>query len=208
MVSLVIVANGKSVRFGENKLLSQIDKDILVCKTIKCFLNIAQITEIIVVCNNNLALKIVEKVKQTLIFVEGGATRTLSVAQGLEKVTNEKVLIHDGARPFVKKEMIEEIINCLNVHSVVIPTIKIVDCLKKIVDDNVKTLNRENYLLTQTPQGFDTHLIKEAYKNININWADDCQAIEDFDDKPKIKFINGDVDNVKITFMKDLKPSS
>lgn len=208
MVSLLIVANGKSVRFGENKLLSQIDNDILVCKTIKFFLNIPQITEIIVVCNNDLALKIVEKIKQKLIFVEGGATRTLSVAQGLEKVTNEKVLIHDGARPFVKKEMIEEIINCLNVYSVVIPTIKIVDCLKKIVDDNVKTLNRENYLLTQTPQGFDTHLIKEAYKNININWADDCQAIEDFDDKPKIKFINGDVDNVKITYMKDLKSFS
>ncbi|AUM62273.1 IspD/TarI family cytidylyltransferase [Spiroplasma monobiae] len=199
MVSLIIVANGSGQRFGENKMLAKINNEYLINETIKCFENLNEIQEIIVVSN----LEIFEIIKnKDAILVEGGKTRGESVKKGLELATKDFVLIHDGARPFVSKETILEIIDNLNENDSVIPTLKVTNCLKRIVGNKIETVNREEYFQTQTPQGFKTKIIKDQYNENQNDFFDDCQLIEKLN--YKIKFIEGDEKNKKITFKRDL----
>ncbi|AUB31083.1 IspD/TarI family cytidylyltransferase [Spiroplasma floricola] len=199
MVSLIIVANGASQRFGENKMLIKIENDFLINKTIKCFEQIKEIKEIILVSNEEIFNRV--KNKKTL-FVNGGLTRTESVKKGLEKVSQDFVLIHDGARPYVSKKIIDSIISNLKENDCVVPVLKVTNCLKKITNNKVETVNRDNYVQSQTPQGFKTAIIKKALKNNFSDFYDDCQIIENME--YKIKFIEGDEKNKKITFINDL----
>ncbi|WP_339020934.1 2-C-methyl-D-erythritol 4-phosphate cytidylyltransferase [Spiroplasma endosymbiont of Atherix ibis] len=199
MVSLIIVANGKSQRFGKNKMLAKIDNDFLINKTIKCFKEIKDISEIILVSNEEI-FNIVKNKK--IIFVNGGLTRTESVKKGLDRVSKNFVLIHDGARPYVSKKIIESIIINLKENDCVVPVLKVINCLKKITNNKIETVNRDAYVQSQTPQGFKTKIIKKALENNSSNFYDDCQILENM--KYKIKFIDGEDENKKITFINDL----
>ncbi|ALD65930.1 IspD/TarI family cytidylyltransferase [Spiroplasma cantharicola] len=203
MVSLIIVANGSSERFGQNKMLVKIENQFLVNQTISNFYNIKDIKEIILVSNKEV-FNVIKDNK--IILIEGGATRSESVKKGLAVCKQKYVLIHDGARPFISKNLIISIIENLKLHDCVVPVLKITNCLKLIKNNKIKTVNREEYIQTQTPQGFKTELIKEAYEKKNIEAFDDCQLIEKQNNK--IKFIDGDDKNIKITFKNDLKSYS
>ncbi|AGR40717.1 IspD/TarI family cytidylyltransferase [Spiroplasma taiwanense] len=200
MISLIIVANGSSVRFGENKMLVKLKDEFLILKTIKNFLDFNEIDQIILVSNdqifNVVNLKEVEK-------VYGGLTRSESVQKGLEKVRNDFVIIHDGARPFTSKKLIKKLIQNLKPNIAVIPILKITNCLKKISNNKIKTVDREQYFISQTPQGFYTKLIIDCYKNFNRDWFDDSQAIEE--NNGKLILIEGDKKNIKITFKEDIE---
>ena len=112
-VAVVICAGGKGLRAGfeKNKLLATLQGERVLKKTISAF-DYSAIDEIIVVASPDDYNEIVQlcapypKVKITL----GGATRSLSVYNGLQQVSADIVLIHDGARPFITREVIE---NCI-----------------------------------------------------------------------------------------------
>ncbi|AGR41724.1 IspD/TarI family cytidylyltransferase [Spiroplasma diminutum] len=199
MISLIIVANGTGQRFGSNKMLLNIDGQYLINKTIKCFEGIDDIKEIIVVSNQEI-FNIIDNKK--VICVNGGNTRSQSVECGLKLAKQEYVLIHDGARPFITKKLIKNIVNSLKNNEVVVPFLKISNCLKRISNSKVKTVNREEYIQTQTPQGFKTSIIRKAYENNKAEFYDDCQLLEDT--KYEIHFINGEEENKKITFITDI----
>ncbi len=202
MISLIIVANGSSERFGQNKMLVKIGNELLINKTISSFYNIKEIKEIILVSNKDVFNLIKDK---KVILVEGGETRADSVKKGLELSRENYVLIHDGARPFVSKELIQSIIENLKKYDCVVPTLKVTNCLKFIKNNKIKTVNRDFYIQTQTPQGFKTEIIKKAYGKKNYKNFDDCQLIEKQNNK--VKFIDGEESNIKITFKKDLEGS-
>ncbi|QHX36273.1 IspD/TarI family cytidylyltransferase [Spiroplasma sp. BIUS-1] len=200
MVSLIIVANGSGQRFGGNKMLAKIDNDFLINKTIECFSKVEKIKELILVSNKEVFDVIKNK---DVIFVDGGKTRSESVKKGLEKVTGDITLIHDGARPFVSNQIIEQVIKNLDENDCVIPSLKITNCLKKITNNKVETVNREEYLESQTPQGFKTEVIKKSYEKAVGDFYDDCQLLEN--SNYKIKFVEGSYENKKITFLKDIE---
>ncbi len=115
------------------------------------------------------------------------------------------VLIHDGARPFVTKKIILNMIDELKKHSAVICGLKCPDTLKLVKNGFVKeTLDRVDKYLIQTPQGFKKGKLVSAYKKLKTkNLTDDSQLLEIMDEK--VKIIPGDLLNFKITYPQDLK---
>jgi 2-C-methyl-D-erythritol 4-phosphate cytidylyltransferase len=120
---------------------------------------------------------------------------------------NSKILIHDAVRPYVSDELITKIINTLDKYEAVIPAVKVEDTLKIIDKENFvsDTVDREMYVRVQTPQGFRKNIIN-YYKHIiddGVNFTDDSMVAEYFGER--IKVINGEKQNIKITTLDDLK---
>ena len=104
----------------------------------------------------------------------------------------------------MSKKLILNVINNLNNYDAVIPTIPISDALKKIHNNKIiKNVNREEYALAQTPQGFSSAIIKEAYQKVNESDFADCAAMI-LENGTNIHTISGEISNKKITSREDL----
>lgn len=147
--------------------------------------------------------------------VQGGAQRYHSVFQGLQKVEGAQyVLIHDGARPFVTKEMIERTITEVKKFQACAVGVPAKDTIK-IVDDkmfSIDTPKRDNVWMVQTPQAFAYPLIYEAYEKIMkqeddefIKFITDDTMVVEKMCNIKVKLIKGSYENMKITVPSDLK---
>ena len=138
--------------------------------------------------------------------VFGGDTRQASIRMGLEELREhnpDKVLIHDGVRPFVSKRVINGILEKLETHPAVIPAVAVEDTLKKYSDGKIEwTLERENLWRAQTPQGF----IYEDILNSHIAFKDlhftDDSALNEYAGIP-VAIIPGSQNNFKITTAED-----
>jgi len=138
--------------------------------------------------------------------VFGGETRQSSIRIGLEELSEyqpDKVLIHDGVRPFVSKRIINGILEKLESHPAVIPAIAVEDTIKKIGDGRIEwTLERENLWRAQTPQGFlfqdilNSHI---AFKDLNFT---DDSALNEYAGIP-VAIVPGSQNNFKITTEED-----
>jgi len=203
VTSLILLA-GNSERFKSNlaKQFYLIDNKPLIYYTISSFNN-DLIDDIVLVCRKEDVEKVKELVKtysfsKVKNIVIGGASRSESVSNGLQVVDDGIVLIHDGARPIVNQKVIEGIINNIDKYDCVVPVIK---CEDSIVNIAKKYVDRNSLLKVQTPQGFKTSIIKEAYKNIgDKTYTDDASLIEN---KDRILYINGDKKTLKVTTIED-----
>lgn len=141
----------------------------------------------------------------------GGAERYNSVWNGLRAVSREGyVFIHDGARPFVDEEIIERACRCVARHRACAAGMPVKDTIK-VIDENgfVKdTPDRNTLWLIQTPQVFETALIKEAYSRLMekgvSNVTDDAMVAEQMLHFP-VKLFRGSYENIKITTPEDLE---
>lgn len=140
--------------------------------------------------------------------VEGGASRAESVKHAFEHLHPcDYVLIHDAVRPFVKEETIYSIIDAIDNYDAVIPAISVTDTIKQIEDGLVtQTLPRDSLVAVQTPQAvkYTSYLaalnnFKDKLKSI----TDDASLIEQ--NGGRVKVVNGDISNIKITYRSDLK---
>ena len=114
--SAIITCAGSGTRAGfeKNKLLQLYQNATILEKTIRAFLSCDFISEIIVTTSQkdyDEFFKITQNIGKNIKLIIGGNTRTESVYNGLKACTKQVVLIHDGARPFVTSEVIE---NCYN----------------------------------------------------------------------------------------------
>ncbi|BCJ96596.1 2-C-methyl-D-erythritol 4-phosphate cytidylyltransferase [Anaerocolumna cellulosilytica] len=142
--------------------------------TLKAFENSNVDTIILVVGNNEIEYvktNIINRyeIKKVNAIVEGGKERYHSVYQGLKAVGNsEYVLIHDGARPFITKEMIEKVIEKVEESKACVVGVPVKDTIKIVDDSNfiVNTPDRSRLWSIQTPQAFSTELITKAYSMI------------------------------------------
>ncbi|MCM8819540.1 MAG: 2-C-methyl-D-erythritol 4-phosphate cytidylyltransferase [Candidatus Omnitrophica bacterium] len=212
-IALILVCAGIGKRFSKkiDKALLKIENKPLFYYTLKNFINIKQIKQVVLVLrkkNFNIAKRLLSKFNNNFLIkiVEGGKERQDSVINGLTVLDSEitDVLIHDGARPFVRKKLITAIIKNLQYFDAVICGVKVKDALKLEKEGFVKsTLNRDNIFYIQTPQGFKKDLIIRAYKNLgNKKVFDDAQAVELLGEK--VKIIEGDPLNIKITYPQDI----
>lgn len=144
-----------------------------------------------------------------IICTAGGVSRQQSVFHGLEKTTEEIVFIHDGARPFLRKEELEKLKTVMETQQAALLTLPAVDTVK-LVDENgyvKETLPRTRLFQAQTPQAFRTNLIKEAHQKAaadGFQATDDAQIMEVYGTVPVLCVI-GDASNKKITHPADLK---
>ena len=151
-------------------------------------------------------------------IVAGGAERYLSVGNALQAITDMTgyVFIHDGARPFLTEQILEDAYEAVEKYHACVVAVPSKDTIK-IADENgfvADTPSRNLVWSIQTPQVFETGLIVEAYAALRehlpelqekgIAVTDDAGAVELFTHK-KVKLVQGSYTNIKITTPEDMK---
>lgn len=208
--SLILLCAGSGKRTGlqYNKIFYKINGQTVYEMNISHFIDDERCQQIIVVTKKEevddlKSLLTSEKIE----YVLGGKERQDSVYEGLQHVKADHVFIHDGARPYVSKQAIEDLLLCLQEYRAGLLMVPCKDTIKEVKDGFVvKTLKRESLMQAQTPQVFQTDLIKKAYqqaKDEGFMATDDSQLFEKYIDEP-IKAVAGDYSNIKITTQEDL----
>lgn len=209
--SAIIVAAGQGSRTSlqYNKVLHKFsDGKTILATVMETFLNDDRCKQIIIVLNEkDLYAQSKCQPSGKAVFALGGKTRQESVLNGLMAASEPYVLIHDGARPFLKQETIDLVLNGLNTYQAVIPGVPVTDTIKQVKDGKVLTLKRDELFAVQTPQGFLTGTIFDAYLKAleeDLLVTDDAQVIE-LTGSTEIMIVAGDEENIKITTQTDLK---
>ena len=206
--SAIILLGGKSTRFGHdlNKVYYLINDKPIFCYSIDLFLNDCDCQEIIVVYNKDdesILKKYLENYPNVLTTI-GGKLRYQSVLEGLKLATKEYVLVHDGARPNVSMEMLENLKeSLLKNHAVSLGT-HVTDTIKKVTNSSFETIDRDSLYAVQTPQGCKRNLLMGALSKVKDtdNITDDLMAIEMYTDiVPSI--VLGSRNNIKVTTYED-----
>ena len=217
MNSVVIVSAGRGSRMKAdiNKQFLKLQNKEVIAHTIDKFYNNENIGEIIVVVREDEAeffkINIIEKYGYKNIKIAfGGSERQDSVYNGLKMVDEncKIVLIHDGARPFVNNETIDNAIESAKENKCVIVGVPVKDTIKVIDENNnvCDTPDRSTLWSIQTPQVFDYSLIMKAHEKAredNYYGTDDSILVEYFGQK--VKVVEGSYNNIKITTPEDLK---
>lgn len=205
--SAIITAGGTSSRFGDsNKLLEKINGTEIIKYTVDAFVN-ADVEDIVICANLSImdVLREIFKSYQNVRIVEGGSTRQKSVFNGLNAVSCDYVLIHDGARPMITPEIIKKTMDEVVSKKAISVMTKTVDTIKK-VDENGKiitTIDRSQLYNTQTPQAFEYNLIKSFHeKYVDENFTDDAGMVEA--GGVDVYIVEGDYRNIKVTTKSDL----
>ncbi len=156
--------------------------------------------------------EIVDKygISKVKAIVEGGKERYHSVFEGLKQTSDaDYVLIHDGARPFVKQDIIRRCMQEVQKYQACVVGMPVKDTIK-IADEEgyaKQTPDRKNVWMIQTPQTFSYALIYEAYEEMlkteDTAITDDAMVLERIKGK-KSKLIEGSYRNIKITTPEDL----
>lgn len=212
MFSLVLLAagSGQRMNLGYNKMLYEIDNTPIIKKCYDVFKNNINISEIIIVSSKEDLNTYQDILKdENIKYVIGGSLRYESVKNGLEHVSNEYCLIHDGARCFITDDLINKIINATKEYDCCTLAVQSKDTLHYEEDGFIKeTLNRNHTYLAQTPQGFKTSIILEAHNNLlkdhNINVTDDAMLVNTYTNH-KVKLVESSYANIKVTTIEDLK---
>ena len=210
---LIILAAGNSHRFKSNirKPYQKIaGKSLIEISVIKAR-QFNQIKKIILVYNKK-DLKIINSLKlKNVQLVAGGKNRQQSTFNALKTLINKKniskVLIHDAARPNFSLKLFRSIIKNMENSRGVVPKIKIHDAVKQIIDSSneeyILGKKKDNLFLTQTPQAFILKEIYDLHKYNFSKYRDDDVSL--YMDLNKIKFIEGEKNNFKITDLNDFK---
>ena len=183
-VCAVICAAGKGLRagFDKNKLLVEVDGTPVLQKTLQAF-DFNEIDKIVVACSacDKEAVQAIANAFSRVSLVEGGDTRTQTVYNALQTVKSDIVLIHDGARPFVTRKVIENCIESVKKYRSGICATPCTDTIavKATTNEIVRVPDRNLLVRIQTPQGFYTEEIKAAYekalnegKQVQISYTD------------------------------------
>jgi 2-C-methyl-D-erythritol 4-phosphate cytidylyltransferase / 2-C-methyl-D-erythritol 2,4-cyclodiphosphate synthase len=137
--------------------------------------------------------------------VLGGSTRQHSVRNGLEALASDppaKVLIHDGARPFVSRDVITRVIDALDAAEAAAPLLPVADTLRRAGAGTYEIVPRENLLRSQTPQGFHFARILDAHRRFAADAVTDDVALAE---RAGLSFraVDGDEMNIKLTTPED-----
>ena len=208
VISAVVVAGGKSVRAnGVDKNFFKIESKYIVEYSLEVFKSIEEISEIILVVNDNnyQFAKELER-KYSVILVRGGEVRAESVKNGVVAAKNDFVLVHDGARPFVTKNLVKRVIDGLSESPCVIPVVPVKCTIKEVENDLVvKTPDRTKLFEVQTPEGFikkDLTRLYEMTPSLDDSIFDESILFERAEER--VKVVEGDDANFKITTAFDL----
>ncbi|MEX1001538.1 MAG: 2-C-methyl-D-erythritol 4-phosphate cytidylyltransferase [Crocinitomicaceae bacterium] len=141
---------------------------------------------------------------QQIHLVSGGEQRYHSVKNALTQASGEIIAVHDAVRPFPSDRLLKEAFEQAEISGAVIPVTQLKDSLRKITDTDSEALNRKLYRTVQTPQVFQSEIIKRAYEQpFSPLFTDEASVVEA--SGQKLKLIEGDEENIKITTPLDLQ---
>ena len=212
-VAAILPAAGQGRRVGadRNKLFLTLNDSSVLEETLRKLISHPQICHIYLVyaqedqefLNSLSALP-------DLTLVLGGQRRQDSVAAALAQIQTdrlvENVIVHDAARPLCSTTLISRVIRALEHYQAVIPAIPLKDTIRQINGDQVKLINRQNYVATQTPQGFHLSPYWQAtLQSQREDWevTDDASLLEKTG--IPVHLIPGEETNLKITTPLDLE---
>jgi len=214
-VAVVIAAGGNSTRMKiKNKLLINLLDTPIIVRTIRVFFNIPDIIDIVVVCNKNnieqFRMLLSEYFDSKIKCVVGGKSRQQSVFNGIKQLNKNTniVLIHDGARPFIREKDVMNIIEKTQQYKACCIGVKSKDTIKVVDNNNVikETPERKYLYNVQTPQAFTYEI---AYKIHNVAEKEKIEATDDSSLAEKMGYevhmIEGSYNNIKITTQEDLQ---
>ncbi len=212
---VIVVAAGASSRMnGINKQLVELKGMPVIVRTLKKFDECPFISNIILVTRKEdiLKLQILAEqydIKKLTDIVEGGENRHASVMNGIARIKadQKKVLIHDGARPFVNNFIIGNVTAALQNSKAVICAVPVADTVKRS-DENkfvCGTVDRTDLYLSQTPQGIYVSDYKSACESVENaeDYTDDAAIMEAAGFK--VQIVAGNRRNIKITTPDDLE---
>lgn len=193
----------------DSKLLLKINGKTVLERSVNAFLNISDVDEVIVVAREKDIPAFSDILTDERVsFVVGGDTRQQSVMNAVDVIDDcELIIIHDGARPLIKNEDIENTIRAAKENKAAAVGVFVKDTVK-VVDKNgfvVSTPDRSTLFAVQTPQIFDFELYRNAAQNARekgFDFTDDCQLVESFNQK--VKTVVGSYSNIKITTPDDI----
>ncbi len=200
----ILLAAGKGKRFKGNKekqFISYKNKP-LYQHSLDTALKSKLFKEIILVTN----IKIRNFINKQIKIVKGGKERhqsTLNALEYIKKKNYKNVFIHDAARPNLSLGLLKRLKKELKKSNAVVPYIKSENSVKLKSNNKVKNLDREKILLTQTPQCFNFKELYNISKSNKRKITDEASLL--IENGKKIKFINGDKQNIKITTVEDLR---
>jgi len=210
---LIILAGGNSHRFGSKigkpyqKLAG---KSLIEINTIKAR-KFKEIKKIILVYNKKDSKRVKSLKLKNVKLINGGKNRQQSTFNALRYLVSQKgtpnVLIHDVARPNFSIKLLSSILRNMKNARAVIPKIKVQDAIKQIIDSSKEEYivgkKKDNLFLTQTPQAFILKEIYHLHKTNSGKYKDDDISL--YMDLNKVKFIEGEKNNFKITDKSDFE---
>ena len=208
---VLIVAGGKGLRMKSElpKQFIEISNKPVLMYTFDAFSSIGNVNHfILVLAAEHIAYwkELCEKhrFKTEHTVIEGGPKRYHSVKRGLSLVpTNSLVAIHDAVRPFVSKNIIINGFDIAARKGNAIPSVAINESIRKISGSLSKSVNREEFKIVQTPQFFQSVLIKKAYEQaFTEKFTDDANILES--SGKQIYLFEGEIKNIKITHPEEL----
>ena len=210
---LIILAGGNSHRFGSNigKPYQKLGGKSLIEINVNKALQFKEIKQIILVYNKKDSKKVKSLKLKNVKLISGGKSRKESTFNALKYLIKQKginkVLIHDVARPNFSLKLFNSILKNMKSARAVIPKIKVQDAIKQIIDSSKEEYivgkKRDNLFLTQTPQAFNLKEIYHLHKTNSGKYKDDDISL--YMDLNKVKFIEGEKNNFKITDREDFE---
>ena len=212
-VAAILPAAGQGRRMGanQNKLFLPLNASSVLEETLRKVISHPQICHIYLVYaqEDQESLNSLRSLPD-LTLVLGGERRQDSVAAALAQIQTdrlvEKVIVHDAARPLCSTELISRVIRALEHYPAVIPVIPLKDTIRQINGEQVKLVNRQDYVATQTPQGFHLSPYWQAtLQSQQEDWevTDDASLLEKTG--IPVHLIPGEETNLKITTPLDLE---
>jgi 2-C-methyl-D-erythritol 4-phosphate cytidylyltransferase len=210
--SMIIVAGGSGTRMGAKipKQFIELNGKPILMHTLQNLREMDEAMQLVLVLPKE-QFPFWAELKETHNFsiphslAEGGETRFLSVKNGLAKVTDSVVVgVHDGVRPFASKKVVDACFESARHSGASIPVAPIVQSLRILKDGNSSAVDRNTYCSVQTPQCFQTSVLKKAFDSADrTDYSDDATVVEEYGQK--IAMVDGNVENIKITTPVDLE---
>lgn len=215
-IATIIPAGGTGDRFGGNipKQFVNLDGIPVIVRTLLIFEITPEISSIVVSVLPQYKSKLEGFVRDYNIskvtdLVDGGKERHYSVMNAMNTkavLGSDIVLIHDAVRPFASPLLVQEIIESTRIYGAAVPGLTPKETIKQIDEDSFieGTIARDSLVSVQTPQGFKTEIIYQAYqtlKNGEKMITDDATLVESLG--YKVRVIPGEEFNIKITSKPD-----
>ena len=207
-VAALILAGGRGTRAGGGipKQYREIDGISVLRRAIDCFVDCpaVDLIRVVIHADDQALYRAATAGLDILPPVIGGTERHLSAVNGLESLSDfetDIVLIHDAARPFADRGMIERVIAALADAAGAIPALPVSDTLKRVAstDDLIEeTVDRAGLWRAQTPQGFRFKAILKAHGQRDSDLPTDDAAVME-EAGMVVCVVDGDERNIKVT---------
>ena len=204
----IIAAAGKGERVGADKIWMKMGDRTMLERAVRPFLSSLTVEEIcLVVAPDRVeeARALFSGREKPCRVVAGGETRTRSVRNALSLYDNEGadvvVAVHDGARPYVTREMIDRLMLLAAERGSAVPVVPCIDSLRRVNGEGSTPLPRGEVYRVQTPQCFALPSLRAAYSH-GDEATDDATLYERY--VGPVTIAEGDVNNTKITYLSDI----